>query len=106
LGVVGLVGGAAMGLQYLASQDDAKQICRGTPSCTEGDVARHRELVEDAKTGKRWAFVGFGVGGAALLGAGLLYFTMPAAPKDDSALILSPVIAPGAFVGGSVRGGF
>jgi hypothetical protein len=106
LGVVGLVGGGAMGLQYLASQDDAKQICRGTPSCTEGDVARHRDLVEDAKTGKNWAFVGFGVGGAALLGAGFLYFTMPEAAGEDSALMLSPIVAPGSLVGGAVRGSF
>jgi hypothetical protein len=107
LGVVGLVGGSAMGLQYLASRDDAKQVCKGTPTCTEGDVARHRELAADARTGRNWAIVGLGVGGAALIGAGALHLTLPrAAPSEAAALTLEPVLSPGAFVGGSVRGRF
>jgi hypothetical protein len=105
--VIGLVGGTAMGFQYLASRRDAGDVCSGRVDCTEADVARYEDLVSDMRAERDLALVGFGVGTAALLGTLYLYLTQPnETPEAGASVRVEPLIEPGSLFGGSVRGSF
>ena len=105
--VIGFVGGAAMGLQYLASRRDAGDVCRDAVACTEADVARYEALASDMRAERDLALVGLGLGAAALAGALYLYVRQPnEAPSASSSLYFEPMVEPRSLVGGSVRGNF
>jgi hypothetical protein len=76
VGVGVLLTGATFGLQYLSSNRDAKGVCPGGTDCTADEVAAHQTFLEDTRTKRTWAYVGIGVGTAALAGAAALYFTL------------------------------
>jgi hypothetical protein len=75
IGVGAAVAGAAFGIQFLSNNHDAKAVCPTSYGCTSDDIARHRDFIDDARRARTLSYVGFGVGAAALVGAGLLYFT-------------------------------
>jgi len=80
LGGVGLgatIVGVGFGLQTLADNHDAKRVCPTGYGCSDTDVSRHATFVSDAHTARTRAYVGFGVGAAALTGAAVLYLTSP-----------------------------
>jgi hypothetical protein len=104
--VIGLVGGTALGLQYLASRRDASDVCRGGVECSAADVARYEELASDMRAERDLALVGFGVGTAALIGTLYLYFTQPSETEASAALRVEPLVGPGSLLGGSLRGSF
>lgn len=99
VGVAGLAGGGYMGHLYLDSHDEAKSTCPSSRSCTTTEIEDHRAAVEDAKMARTWAFVGAGVGTAALGVAAYLYFM--ADGDADERVVAAPVIGDGTF-GGAV----
>lgn len=104
---IGLVGGTAMGLQYLASRRDASDVCSGGVDCTAADVTRYEDLVSDMRAERDLALVGFGVGAAALIGALSLYLTQPTGtPEESGSLRVEPLTDSGSVFGGSLRGSF
>lgn len=74
-GAGALVFGTVFAAKYGAKNDDAKAVCPQGVGCSRAQVDMHANLVEEAKTARTWAYVGFGVGGAALVTATVLYFT-------------------------------
>jgi hypothetical protein len=104
--VIGLVGGSALGLQYLASRRDAADVCSGGVQCSAADVARYEELASDMRAERDLALLGFGVGTAALLGTLYLYFTQPSETEASAFVRVEPLVGLGSPVGAAVRGSF
>ena len=81
LGLVGVGVGGFFGLSAQASLSDSKNLCNERNICTE----RGDELRDSAKSKALIATVATGVGAAALVTAGVLWFTAPkTAPLDAS----------------------
>lgn len=77
LGIVGLGVGGFFGLSAQASQSDSKELCNEKNYCTpDGDKSRR-----DAQSKALLATISSGVGAAALVAAGVLWFT---APKSEA----------------------
>lgn len=74
-GAGALVFGTVFAAQYGSKNDDAKAVCPQGVGCSRAQVDLHAKLVDEAKTARTWGYVGFGVGGAALITATVLYFT-------------------------------
>jgi hypothetical protein len=90
VGVVGLVAGGVFAAQAKSKNDAALAICVDTPdACPDADVATHDKNVSDAKSAQTMSIVGFAVGGAALVGGAVLYFT---APSTKTALRVQPLV--------------
>jgi hypothetical protein len=98
--------GAILGLEYLSKNDEAKGVCPTRMGCSVADVNRHSQLVSDAKAFRTWSFVGFGVGGAALIGAAVLYFAPERASRRASIFLPSPFVAADGSWGATVAGTF
>jgi hypothetical protein len=108
VGVAALAGGIVEGAQYLDSNREAKGICPTGLDCTEDEINRHGKAVAQARNERRWAYVGVGVGSAAVLGAAYLFFSAPHAPPADqrAALGVAPLIDGRGTWGGAVHGCF
>lgn len=94
-GLVGVAVGVASAIDFTSKNNAAKEICPAGERCTAADIAEHAALVGGAETAKTWAYVGFGVGAAALGTAVLVYFMQKpdsAAPTQGASLTLSPVV--------------
>ncbi|HWA75239.1 MAG TPA: hypothetical protein VG937_23040 [Polyangiaceae bacterium] len=76
VGVGALIAGSTFGLQYLASNSDAKDICPSSRDCTQEDVSQHERFLDDTRNKRTWAYVGLGVGAVALSSAAIVYFTL------------------------------
>jgi hypothetical protein len=74
-GVGALVAGVVLVLDYKSKNDEASDICPTAVNCSRAEVDRHAELTDDARSSRNWAYLAFGVGGAAILGAGAIYVT-------------------------------
>jgi hypothetical protein len=74
-GAGALAFGTVFAAKYGSKNDDAKAVCPQGIGCSRAQIELHEDLVDDAKTARAWAMVGFGVGGAALVTATVLYFT-------------------------------
>jgi hypothetical protein len=90
IGVGALLTGATFGLQYLSSNHDAKGVCPSSTNCTADEVAAHQTFLEDTRTKRTWAYVGIGVGTAALAGAAALYFTLGSQGNVEASTGMSP----------------
>jgi hypothetical protein len=87
VGVVALAGGVVLGLQARGMRDDAFALCPdpATP-CPDGD--RANDLISSGRSRALLANVSYGVGGAALIGAGVLWFLgAPVTPERRIAVI-------------------
>lgn len=110
VGVAALATGTVFMVQSRQDNSAALKLCHTpVPNSTEercedpAEERRHRELVDDAKREQLIALIGFGVGGAALVTATLLYFTDDGRPSE-SALSVSPMWTEagwGASIGGT-----
>lgn len=81
LGLVGVTVGAVFGLAAISSNDDAKSHCRTDTLCDAEGVS----LTDTAKGQATASTLFFVLGGAALAGGAILFFTAPsegAKPKD------------------------
>jgi hypothetical protein len=74
LGVVGLVTGSIFALKYLSENGEAKTLCPMNICPTQEQKTQHETLVSDAYRDRTLAFVGAGVGGAALATAAFLWW--------------------------------
>jgi serine/threonine-protein kinase len=96
LGVVGLGVGTAFAVVAMNKKSASDKHCPGgsTGPCDPQGVS----LSKDAVAAGNLATVGFGVGAAALVGAGVLWFTAPAnSSGGGAALRVVPVIGEGSF---------
>ncbi|HTA89557.1 MAG TPA: hypothetical protein VK745_08275 [Polyangiaceae bacterium] len=105
-GVVSAGVGAILGFEYKSKNDDAKVICPSGMGCSSTDIDSHAQLVSDAKTFRTWSFVGFGVGGAALIGAAALYFTPTSSASPASGWLAAPFVTRDGAWGATAAGHF
>lgn len=107
--VLGGVGIAAAGVgTYFAfsskkHNDEALGMCQGDVCSSQSELEEHDELVDDARRDAIIAYVGWGVGAAALGGA--VVWLLAGSPKGESATTFEPLIARHAW-GLSARGSF
>lgn len=110
VGVVGLAVGTFFLLRYESKNSDAEKVCPTSMECDPGDQTTHDELVQEAKDSAPWVYAGFGVGGAALVAAAVVYLTAPSggsAGTDGGARFMAaPAIGPDGSWGGVVQGRF
>jgi hypothetical protein len=98
VGVVGLAVGSVFGAMTMSTNEDALDLCKDSDDpCTSDDVRRHRRLVDDAKSSRIISYIGFGAGGAALLGGVVLILTAPkgATSSSPTGLRLAPHVGKG-----------
>jgi hypothetical protein len=100
-GVVGLATGAAFGIVTLGKTNDAKTHCSATlPYCDATGVA----LENSAKTTARVSDVALGIGGAALVGGVVLFFTAPSGgPQTSGWVRVGPLVVAGCEIFAGVR---
>jgi hypothetical protein len=104
-GVASLVVGTALALEYKAKNDDAKLICPSSIGCSAYQIKAHGDFVSDAKAFRAGSFVGFGVGGAALVGAAVMYFA-PIWPAQHYGFVAAPFVAADGSWGAAASGRF
>jgi len=108
--VVAGVGGAALltgtvfALMRTSALSERDQICPSN-RCTRDEASRIDDLTDKAKSNATVANVAFGIGGAAIVGGVVLYFTAPRTPSTTptTGLRVQPWVAPtaaGAAIGG------
>lgn len=106
-GVAGLAGGAYMAVRYRQNHEDSKVICPSSRGCTDAEIDAHAAFVDEAKTARTWSYVGFGVGGAALIGAAYSFLSAPDDEEGARASVqATPFVGIDGSVGGAVSGRF
>jgi serine/threonine-protein kinase len=107
LGIVGLGVGGVFAFGAMSDNDSAEKICPEYPKgdCSKDDVETHKDLVAQAKASGLNSYVAFGLGGAGVIAGAVLILTAPSAPKNTTALALTPVVSPNAW-GVDLRGAF
>jgi hypothetical protein len=109
VGVAALATGTVFAIQSRNSNKEALGLCLipsedGDTCPTVPEQTRHDQLVEDAKDERLIGFIGFGVGGAALITAVILYVTAsPDAGSAQAALSVTPILDQGRW--GAALGG-
>lgn len=76
LGVVGAAGtavGSAFLARYLSRNEDAKEICPVGRGCRPEEIDEHGQLVDEARAARNLAWIGYGVGGASLVGLAAVF---------------------------------
>jgi hypothetical protein len=106
VGAAGVTVGVLASLEYKSQNDAARAICPTSVNCTHAEIIEHDELVQGAKSARYWAFLGYGVGGAALIGAGVAFIAGANPPPGARAGVRAePWIAlDGSAVGGALSG--
>lgn len=105
VGLAAVATGTFFALQSRSDNSAALELCRtqledGSVGCaSDPEMLRHRSLVDDAERGRLLGYVGFGVGGAALVTALVLYLT-----ADDGSEVASPGFELTPLWGDHVRG--
>lgn len=86
IGAVGLGAGTYFALQTKSNNDDALAICPNYPvgPCSDSDVSTHSNLVNDAKTDRTLAYVGFGVGAAGAVLGTVFLLTSGSGPAETA----------------------
>jgi serine/threonine-protein kinase len=104
VGVGALLTGATFAVLYKASNDDAKAVCPSSMGCTGVEMDTHDQLVDDAKRARTLAFVGLGVGAAALGVAAYFFFNDPgAASGTETARVRAvPLVGSDGTLGGAL----
>ena len=103
LGVVSVGLGTFFAVKYKSKNNDAKEICPGSVGCSQSDIDRHEDLVSDAKTFRTGAFIGFGVGAAALITSAALLLAPSSSTSSASVRAMPFVAADGSW--GAVASG-
>jgi len=105
LGIVSVGIGTFLALEYKSKNNDAKAICPGSMDCSQSEVDRHAQLVSDARGFRAGAFVGFGVGAAALITGAALYFA-PSSNPSNAKLQAAPFVTADGSWGAVASGRF
>ncbi len=108
VGVAALAAGIFKGAEYIDKNNQAKSICPSGTNCTSDEIQAHQQAVDDARKARTWAYVGIGVGSAAVVGATVLFFTTPHAASSQRAnrLELVPIADGRGTWGGVLHGSF
>jgi len=77
VGLGGVAAGTVFALKYRSDNREAEGICPDNTACTEDDIDRYQKLTGNARASRTGAYISFGVGAAALIGAGATYFGIP-----------------------------
>lgn len=77
VGAGAVIAGAIFAAQYQSSNQDAKRVCPSSYDCSSREISQHTSFVDDARRARMFSYVGFGVGAAALISAGVVYLTAP-----------------------------
>jgi len=91
LGIVSVGVGTFLAVKYKAKNSDAEEICPSSVNCTQAEIDRHAELISDAKTFRAGAFVGLGVGAAALITSAAL-FLAPSSSASRGGFAAAPFV--------------
>ena len=104
-GVAAVAVGTLFAVRTKSKNDSAKAVCPNNRDCTQTEADRHASLISDAKSARLAAYVGFGVGGAALVAASILYLRAPPAPSlpREARWSVSPFLGAHAY-GATFRG--
>jgi hypothetical protein len=106
LGIASLGIGTVLAIEYKSKNDDAKAICPSSVGCSASEIDDHAGFVSDAKTFRTWSFVGFGLGGAALVGAAVLYFAPSRSSESGAGLMATPFVTGDGSWGAMASGRF
>lgn len=109
------LGGATAGLVlagtglviYKVGNGNAKEVCPTSVNCTDDDIRRHGDYLDEAATGRAIGFLGLGITGASLIGFTAVAIASPSSRENPSGASFSaaPAVGPGTW-GASVRGRF
>jgi len=102
VGLVAIGGGVVLGLSAKGLEDDAFALCPD-PATPCADAAEAQDLTDRAGSRALFANVAYGVGGAAIVGAAVLWFT--GAPAKSDRVAVAPRLGAG-FTGVAVRIGW
>jgi len=105
LGVVSVGVGTFMAIKYKSKNSDAEAICPSSVNCSASDIERHSDLVSDAKTFRTGAFIGFGVGAAALITSAAL-FLAPSSSTSTASVRAAPFVTADGSWGAVAAGHF
>lgn len=106
LGVSALGIGTYLGIKYKSANDEAKLICPSNSGCTQDEISRHTELVDQASFNRNFSFVSFGAGIAAVT-TSVILFVVDKPKKSTTASRIQAVPAVGAgYYGGALSGSF
>jgi hypothetical protein len=109
IGIAGLATGTVFALQGYSDNQEALKLCRAGEdgkSCPNGEeAARHEQLVADAKREQMIGLVAFGIGGAAVATATILFLTSGNDSPEQAALEFAPTWLDGGW-GASLSGRF
>jgi hypothetical protein len=109
VGVAALAAGIFKGAEYVNKNNQAKDICPSGVNCTGDEIQQHQQAIDDARKARTWAYVGIGVGSAAVVGATVLYVTAPHAKGSQqraTRLRIVPLADGRGSWGGAVYGSF
>lgn len=105
LGVSALAFGTYLGIKYKSANDEAKLVCPSSSGCTQDQISLHTDLVDRASFNRNFAFVGFGVGIAAVTTSVFLFALEKPKKASASALRAAPAFGAG-YYGGALGGSF
>jgi hypothetical protein len=105
LALGGLTVGTIMALKYRSANSDAKSVCPSSHGCTSQQISFHDQRVEDARSDRSWAFIGFGVGGLGLAAAAAL-LCLPQSNETERAWVPSLSVAGNGTWGANLSGKF
>jgi hypothetical protein len=103
VGIAAMATGTVFAIQSRNSNKEALKLCLipsadGDTCPTVPEQTRHDQLVQDAKDERLMGFIGFGVGGAALITAVILYVTAnPEAASSERAFTVTPLSGQGGW---------
>jgi hypothetical protein len=90
-GLVAVGAGIVLGLQASSLDDEANELCPTLTGCANADAANDK--VDQARSRALYANIAYGVGGAAIVAAAVLWLT--GGPEDgDARTAVAPVITP------------
>lgn len=94
VGVVGLAGGLVFGLQAKGLESEAFDLCPNeNDPCA--NAAQAQEKIDSGQSKAMLSNISFGIGGAAVIGAAVLWFTGAPKATEDERVGVHPTIAPG-----------
>jgi len=105
LGVVSVGVGTFLAIKYKSKNSAAEDICPSSVGCSQSDIDRHSELVSDAKAFRTGAFIGIGVGAAALITSAAL-FLAPSASTSAGSFRTAPFVTADGSWGAVAVGSF
>ena len=92
VGGLGVVAGIVLGTQAKGKQDDAHALC-ADPQTPCADADRASALIKSAQSRALGANIAFGIGGVAVIAAGVLWFT--GAPESSHrGIAIAPTLTP------------